>query len=86
MSSDEHHPEAYRQLFAIVGAAMQATALIFILASTLVAPWWVVVVLVVIWVATTMWSWRSFAELQWAPLGAGTLSAICWIGALTVFA
>ncbi len=86
MSSDEHSPEAYRQLFAIVGAGLQATSLIFIFASLLVAPWWVVAVLAAVWVGSTIWSWRSFAERQWAPLVAGTTVAVCWIGALTVFA
>jgi len=86
MSSDEHNPEAYRQMFAIVGAGLQATALIFILASLLVAPWWMVMVLMSIWVVSTVWSWRSFGERQWAPVAAGTLVAVCWILALTVFA
>jgi hypothetical protein len=84
MSSDEHNPEAYRQIFAIVGAALQATALIFILASLLVAPWSVVVLLLVFWAGSAIWSWRSFGERSWAPLVAGTLVAVCWIAALTV--
>lgn len=86
MSSDEHNPEAYRQLFAIIGAGLQATALIFIVASLLVAPWWIVILLMSIWVASTVWSWRSFGERQWAPVAAGARVAVGWIAALTVFA
>lgn len=86
MSPDEHSPEAYRQLFAIIGGGLQATSLIFILASTLVAPWWVVVILAVTWLGSTVWSWMEFQNRLWAPLLAGTLVAVCWIVALTVFA
>ena len=86
MSSDEHNPEAYRQLFAIIGGGLQATSLIFILASMLVAPCWVVVILAVIWLGSTVWSWMAFQNKLWAPLVAGTLVAVCWIVALTVFA
>ena len=86
MTADDHSPEAYRQLFAIVGAGLQATSLIFILASLLVAPWWVVVALTVFWIVSVVWSWRAFAERLWAPLVAGTAMAVAWIVALTVFA
>lgn len=86
MSSDEHNPEAYRQLFAIIGGGLQATSLIFILASILVAPWWVVAVLGIAWAGLTIWSWRAFQERLWAPLVAGTAVAVGWIIALTVFA
>ena len=86
MTADDHSPEAYRQLFAIVGAGLQATSLIFILASLLVAPWWVVVVLTIIWIGSVVWSWRVFNERLWAPLVGGTVVAVAWIAALTVFA
>lgn len=86
MTEDDHSPEAYRQLFAIVGAGLQATSLMFILASLLVAPWWVVVVLSIIWIGSTVWSWRAFSERLWAPLVAGTAIAVAWIATLTVFA
>jgi hypothetical protein len=86
MTADDHSPEAYRQLFAIVGAGLQATSLVFILASLLVAPWWVVVVLSFLWVGSVVWSWSVFKERLWAPLVGGTAVAIAWIAALTVFA
>ena len=86
MPSDEHNPEAYRQLFGVIGGGLQATSLIFILASILVAPWWVVAVLGVAWVALAVWSWKVFQEHLWAPLVAGTAVAAGWIAALTVFA
>ena len=84
MSTDEHNPEAYRQLFAIIGGGLQATSLLFILASMLVAPWWVVVILGAVWLGSTVWSWRAFRVRLWAPLVAGTVVAVCWIVALTV--
>lgn len=86
MSADEHNPQTYRRLFGVIGAALQATSLLFILASMLVAPGWVVAVLAVIWLVTLVWSWRIFTTRSWAPLAAGTLVAVCWIVALTVFA
>lgn len=86
MATDEHNPEAYRQLFAVVGGGLQATSLLFILASMLVAPWWVVVILGVTWLGSTVWSWRAFSDTLWAPLVAGTVVAVCWIVALTVAA
>jgi hypothetical protein len=85
MTADDHSPEAYRQLFAIVGAGLQFTSLIFIFASLLVAPWWIVVALGVLWIVSVVWSWRMFAERLWAPLVAGTVVAVAWIVALTVF-
>ena len=85
MTADDHSPEAYRQLFAIVGAGLQATSLIFILASLLVAPWWIVIALIVFWIISVVWSWRSFGERLWAPLAVGTVVAVAWIVALTVF-
>ena len=84
MSTDEHNPEAYRQLFAIIGGGLQATSLLIILSSMLVAPWWVVVVLGAVWLGSTVWSWRAFRVRLWAPLVAGTVVAVCWIVALTV--
>ena len=86
MSSREHSPEAYRTLFALIGAGLQLTALIFILASALVAPWWVVVALSVLWVVVTAWSWLGFERRSWLPTAAGTLLAVVWIVAITVFA
>lgn len=86
MTSDEHNPETYRRLFAVIAGALQATVLFFILASLLVAPWWMVTVLVAIWLITTVWSWKAYPVRSWVPLVAGTFTAVCWIVALTVFA
>ncbi len=83
--TDEHSPEAYRTLFGLIGAGLQATALIFIVASALVAPWWVVAVLLVIWAAATVWSWLRWSERSWLPVASGTVAAVLWIVAITVF-
>ena len=85
-TSDEHTPEAYRTLFGLIGAGLQATALLFILASVLVAPWWVVTGLLVVWVASTVWSWLRWVERSWLPVATGTAVAVLWIAAITVFA
>jgi hypothetical protein len=86
MAADEHNPETYRRLFAVIAGALQATVLFFILASLLVAPLWVVTSLVAIWLITTVWSWKAYRSRSWAPLVAGVFAAVCWIVALTVFA
>lgn len=85
MASQEHTPEAYRTLFALIGGGLQLTALVFILASALVAPVWVVIGLLGFWLLTTVWSWLGFQRRAWLPTAAGTLVAVVWIVALTVF-
>ncbi len=82
--SDEHSPEAYRTLFALIGAGVQATALLFILASALVAPWWVVAGLLVTWLLSTWWSWRGWSVRTWLPTATGTLILMLWIVAIAV--
>ncbi len=82
--SEDHAPEAYRALFAIIGAGLQVTALVFILASRLVAPWWVVVGLLGAWLVSTVWSWQGFRKRLWLPTATGTLVAVLWIVALVV--
>lgn len=83
-SADDHSPEAYRTLFALIGAGMQVTALVLIAASALVAPVWAVVALGVVWVATTVWSWLGFGERAWLPTAMGTLVAVAWVVVIVV--
>ena len=85
MSSAEHTPEAYRSLFGLIGAGLQITALVFILVSALVAPLWLVALLFGFWLLTTVWSWLGFQRRAWLPTAAGTIVAVTWIAALTVF-
>lgn len=82
--TDEHSPEAYRTLFALVGAGLQALALLLILASALVAPWWVVTGLLVVWLFSTLWSWRRWSERMWLPTATGTMVLVLWIMAIVV--
>ena len=84
--TDEHTPEAYRTLFALIGAGLQATALLFVLASALVAPAWVIAALLAVWLVTTVVSWRGWRQRTWLPIAAGTLVSVLWIIAITVFA
>ncbi len=82
--SEDHTPEAYRALFALIGAGLQFTALVFILASWLVAPWWVVVGLLGVWLVTTVWSWLGWPKRVWLPTATGTVVAVLWIAALAL--
>ena len=82
--SGEHTPEAYRTLFGLIGAGLQAMALLLILASAPVAPSWLVVALLVVWVLSTMWSWRGWRQRLWLPSATGTLVAVVWIVAIAV--
>ena len=82
--SEDHTPEAYRALFALIGAGLQFTALVFILASWLVAPWWVVVGLLGAWLVTPVWSWLGWPKRVWLPTATGTVVAVLWIAALAL--
>lgn len=82
--SDEHSPESYRLLFGIVGAALLAVVAVFIVASMLVAPLWVVTVLGVLWVMGVVVSLRTWKDRIWVPVLIGTLLALLWIVLLTV--
>lgn len=79
MARSEHNRDAYRQLFGIVGAALQAFALFMILASALVAPWWVVVVLAVIGIGASAWSWRKFSGNFMMPTFVGIVLSVVWM-------
>jgi hypothetical protein len=79
MARSEHNREAYSQLFAIVGAALQVFALFMIFASWLVAPWWVVAVLGVLGVVASVWSWRKFATNFMMPTFVGIVISVVWM-------
>lgn len=82
--SDEHNPEAYRLLFGIVGAALLVVVGVFIVASALVAPAWVVAVLGVLWIVGAWVSLVTWKQRIWVPVVAGTVLALLWIALLTV--
>ncbi len=79
MARSEHNREAYRQLFGIVGAALQAFALFMIAASGLVAPWWVVAVLLVVGLIACVWSWRRFSASFMMPTVVGIIVSVVWM-------
>lgn len=81
-SADDHSPEAYRALFGLIGAAMQAMALVLIVASSLVAPAWAVVALGAIWLVVALWSWVGFSRRAWLPTAAGTMVAALWVAVI----
>jgi len=82
--SDEHSPEAYRLLFGIVGAALLVVVGVFIGASALVAPAWVVVVLGVLWIIGVAASIVTWKTRMWVPVLVGTVLALLWIVLLTI--
>ena len=84
MADESHDPESYRLLFGLIGAAFLAVLLVFIIASALVAPGWVVAGLGVLWVAGAVLSVRSWPHRSWMPLLVGTVLAVLWITALSL--
>ena len=84
MADESHDPESYRLLFGLIGAAFLAVVLVFILASSLVAPGWIVAGLGALWVAGAVLSVRSWPHRPWIPLLVGTLLAVLWIAAVSL--
>ena len=84
MAAESHDPESYRLLFGVIGAAFLAVVLMFILASALVAPGWVVGALVVLWVVGAVASLRSWPQRAWMPLLVATALAVAWIAAVSI--
>ena len=85
MADDAHDPESYRLLFGVIGGAFLAVVLVFILASALVAPGWVVILLAGFWLAGVVVSLRSWPRRAWMPLLVGTALAVAWIAAVSVW-
>lgn len=81
--SSEHNPESYRVLFGLVGGGMLIVSLVFILASALVIPVWVVAVLVGLWGGGAFLAVSGFRSRPWLPLAAGTAIAVAWLLVLT---
>lgn len=84
MADESHDPESYRLLFGLIGAAFLAVVLMFILASALVAPGWVVAVLSVLWLGAVILSIRAWPDRSWMPLLVGTALAVLWIAAVSL--
>ena len=83
MTDPDHSPESYRLLFTLLGAALLVLVLVFILASVLVIPVWVVAVLVGLWAIVSFAAFNGRTRRPWLPLAAGTLIAVVWIAVLT---
>lgn len=82
--ADEHDPDSYRLLFGVIGAAFFAVVLVFVLASALVAPGWVVGGLLLLWMVGAVVSLRSWPQRAWMPLLMGTALAVAWIAAVSI--
>jgi len=83
MADSDHSPEAYRQLFALLGAGLMGMSLLFIAASTLVLPLGAVLVLGTVWLAALAVGIAQWRRRPWLPLVLGTLLAVLWILVLT---
>ncbi len=79
MTRSEHNREAYKQLFAYVGASIQAFAALMIVVSIPVAPLRAIAALFVFLAVSTVWSWKQFPERFMAPTFAGIAAAGIWM-------
>ncbi len=79
MARSEHNREAYRELFGYVGAGLQVFAVLMIVISFPIAPTWVVILLLIVAIATSAWSWRAYATNFMMPTFVGTLMAGAWM-------
>ncbi|GMQ98989.1 MAG: hypothetical protein BMS9Abin17_1531 [Acidimicrobiia bacterium] len=79
MARSEHNREAYRALFGYVGAGLQAFAALMIVVSAPVAPAWIIVSLLVVLVASSVWSWRRYASNFMMPTFTGTMMSVLWM-------
>jgi hypothetical protein len=79
----EHSTEAYRALFALMGAAMLVLVLAFILASFLVVPVPVIAGLVGVWGLGAFLAFAGRKRRPWLPLLVGTVLAVLWLLVLT---
>ncbi|MFV2001292.1 MAG: hypothetical protein ACC654_13095, partial [Acidimicrobiia bacterium] len=79
MTRSEHNREAYRALFGYVGAGLQAFAALMIIVSVPVAPAWIIVSLLVVLVASSVWSWSRYSSNFMMPTFAGTMMAVFWM-------
>ena len=79
MARSEHNREAYRLLFGYVGAGLQALAGLLVLVSIPIAPWWLIVGLLLLIVLTSTWSWRRFGSNFMMPTFAGAAQSVLWM-------
>jgi hypothetical protein len=66
-------------LFALIGLALMLFVGVFVFASTLIAPWWAVLTMGVMWVGAAAWAWSRWRESKFAPLLASVAIALVWI-------
>jgi hypothetical protein len=79
MVRSEHNREAYRALFGWVGAGLQGLAVILIVISFPVAPFPIVLGLLLVTVVVSGWSWTRYAGNFMMPTFAGVLGAALWM-------
>lgn len=78
------HLSPTHRVLALVGAALQAVAGFYVAFSGLLAPLWGVVVLVLVWVATTAWAVRRWRNHAFAVLVAFGVMTAFWTGFLLI--
>ncbi len=80
MARSEHTREAYRSLFGYVGGGLQAFAALMIIISFPIAPYAVVVALLVASAVLAWWSWRRYRSNFMMPTFAGIIASVLWLG------
>jgi hypothetical protein len=79
MTRSEHNRQAYAQLFAYVGGALQVVAILLIAASFLVIPVWAGIVLVGVALGASVFSWLRFKASFMMPTVVGVLISVMWM-------
>lgn len=79
MARSEHNRQAYAQLFAYVGGALQIFALLMIGASFLVIPIWAGVGMLVVAVLASGFSWYRYKSSFMMPTIAGIFISVMWM-------
>lgn len=79
MARSEHNRQAYAQLFAYVGGALQVFAVLLIVASFLVVPIWAGAVLLVVAIGLGVFSWMRYKSNFMMPTIAGIIISLMWM-------
>ena len=77
-------PDARDVLGSFVGMTGMAAMLFIVLASGLVAPWWAVALMTVVWLALFVVGTRWFMRRPWWVAALPLVMALVWVGTIAV--
>jgi hypothetical protein len=66
-------------LFALIGLGLMAFVGVFVFASTLIAPFWAVAAMGLVWLVGAVWAWTRWRRSMFAPLLAAVGVGVVWI-------